>query len=336
MALHQRLQQIWYGDAPGAALLTPLAWVYGLVTGLRRWLYRSGLFRTEDPGVPVVVVGNVTVGGTGKTPLVIWLVEQLAARGLRPGVVSRGYKGRGLSGAYLVTTWDPAERVGDEPCLICQRTDVPVVLASRRIAAARRLAELGVDVIISDDGLQHYALARNMEIAVVDGLRGLGNGRLLPAGPLREPPARLHSVDCVVKNGGQAAAGEVSMRLEGAEIRNLADGSRRPLAQARGETWHAVAGIGNPERFFRMLVEEGISILRHPRADHAPLHPSDLQFDDEHPILMTEKDAVKCQPFATARHWCLPVDAALEPAAAARLLRLLDQRCGLSILKEKH
>jgi len=278
-----------------------------------------------------VVVGNITLGGTGKTPLVIWLVQQLAARGLRPGVVSRGYAGERHAGTHLVGADDAAGQVGDEPLLIGRRTGAPVVIGRHRVAGVAHLAELGVDIVISDDGLQHYALDRQMEIAVVDGERGLGNGRLLPAGPLREPAERLGTVDCVVRNGGAPEPGQLGMTLAGATMRNLVNDSRRPLADAGGETWHAVAGVGNPERFFRLLETQGIRLLRHPLPDHAALSAADLQFSDEYPILMTEKDAVKCQPFATERLWCLPVDVMFEPDAGERLIDLLTRRCGLSV-----
>jgi tetraacyldisaccharide 4'-kinase len=214
---------------------------------------------------------------------------------------------------------DPAT-VGDEPVLIARRTGVPVVVCPDRLAGARLLSEEGVDIVLCDDGLQHYALRRDVEIAVIDGRRGLGNGRLLPAGPLRETPRRLASVDMVVRNGGRAERGEVLMRLAGQTVVNLASGHRRSVGELAGERWHAVAGIADPERFFAALEAAGVAITRHPLPDHARLSPEHLAFSGSDPVLMTEKDAVKCRRFASDRYWYLPVDAMFDPADAERLL----------------
>jgi tetraacyldisaccharide 4'-kinase len=266
----------------------------------------------------VVVVGNLTVGGTGKTPLVIALTQWLCAEGLRPGVVSRGYGGSATE-PRRVTVADEASVVGDEPLLIARATGVPVAIGRRRAAAGRLLAG-EVDVILCDDGLQHYALRRDLEIAVLDGARQLGNGRLLPAGPLREGPARLGSVDHVVVNGRGGPSGSLHMELVLGEAVQLTDGERRPLAAFAGAPVHAVAGIGHPERFFAALSAAGLAVTGTAFADHAPYLGGEFEFGDGLPVLMTDKDAVKYQPYARAGQWRVEVRAELPPADRERLL----------------
>jgi len=319
------LERVWYGGGAGGWLLLPLSVLFIVATAARRLAYRSGLFTVRHPGVTVVVVGNISVGGTGKTPLVIWLARALAEQGVAVGVVSRGYGARRATQRPMrVSAELSADDVGDEPMLIAARTCVPVVVGRDRCAAAAMLASDGVELIIADDGMQHYALGRDVEIAVVDGRRRFGNGRLLPAGPLREPLARLDVVDRVVINGGQAKGpSELRMDLAGDTIFNLSDGRAMSLADAAGRRWHALAGIGDPERFFTMLEGSGLVLIRHPFPDHAPLAPADLDFGDELPVIMTEKDAVKCRPFAGARCWVLPVEARFAPGEAERLLGLI-------------
>ncbi|PWK92949.1 tetraacyldisaccharide 4'-kinase [Fulvimonas soli] len=320
MAIEDTLASAWYGDARPPWWTRPLAALYGGVAACRRRLYGSGLLRSECLPVPVLVVGNLTAGGTGKTPLTIALAEALRERGRRPGVVSRGYGGRRRGPLLLGDEPDPAE-VGDEPCLI-RAAGVPVAVGRDRPAAARLLAEAGCDVVIADDGLQHYRLARDVEICVVDGARRFGNGRLLPAGPLREPLARLRTVDFVVCNGA-AMEGAATMRLEGAEAVALAGGARRPLADFAGRAVHAVAAIGNPQRFFDALRARGIEVIGHAFPDHHAFAPADLAFGDDRPVLMTDKDAVKCRRFAQPHWWRVPVRAELPAgfieAVAARL-----------------
>jgi tetraacyldisaccharide 4'-kinase len=257
----------------------------------------------------------------------MWLTEWLAARGWRPGIVGRGYRGRSATWPRNVTRdSDPAE-VGDEPVLLARRTGVPLWVGPDRVAAARALVAAGdCDVIVSDDGLQHYALARNIEIAVLDGRRRLGNGRCLPSGPLREPPERLDSVDAVVVNGA-ARPGEYAMHLRLADAENLADAQRsRTLESFRGNAVHGVAGIGNPQRFFDQLRDRGIQVTAHPFPDHHPFTPEDLMIPGADPILMTEKDAVKCRRFATPRCWVIPARAEPEPALQRRLAELVDKQ----------
>jgi tetraacyldisaccharide 4'-kinase len=309
------LEARWWQQAPVPGWLAALSRLYG---GIAQWRRRRATAVAVTLPVPLVVVGNVAVGGTGKTPVVIALVEALAAAGFRPGVVSRGYGGRG-PGGLVPPAGDPG-RYGDEPVLIARRTGVPVWVDRDRVAAGRALlAEQDVDVIVADDGLQHYRLARTVEIAVVDGRRRFGNGRLLPAGPLREPTSRLAQVDLVLVNGLRSPH-ELGFDLRVGDPRALRDDQRRPLAAFTGSPVHAVAGIGDPSRFFASLRAAGLEPIEHPFPDHHRYRPSDLAFGDPRPVLMTEKDAVKCAAFAQANWYALPVSAALPAAAIARVL----------------
>jgi tetraacyldisaccharide 4'-kinase len=315
----------------------PLSWLFASVAALRRALYRRGALRSTRLPVPVVVVGNVTVGGTGKTPLVIALARALAERGRHPGIVSRGYGASGAVPREVATGDDPAE-AGDEPLLLAA-AGVPVVVARDRVAAARALLAThpSCDVILADDGLQHYALARDVEIVVVDGTRGFGNGRLLPAGPLREPRSRADAADAIVTLVSPDAPRErVTVAVPGRHttmthapigLRNLADPSRRadPSAWPRG-TVHAVAGIGNPQRFFDLLERMGIDAVPHAFADHHAFVPADLDFPGASAIVMTAKDAVKCARFADARLHALDIRAVIDPALVALILERIDGR----------
>jgi tetraacyldisaccharide 4'-kinase len=317
--MHDWLIATWYGHTRRGLWLAPLAWLFAALTGLRRLGYRLGLLRGYRARVPVIVVGNITVGGTGKTPLVAWLVQQLRARGLAVGVVSRGYGRRG-AGAQMVTADADAAEVGDEPLLLVRRLGVRLAVGRER-AAAVRLLEVDCDVIVADDGLQHYALARDFEIAVIDGRRGLGNGLLLPAGPLREPATRLARVDAVVVNGsGVAPAGALRMEVEATRLVGVANGVEAAATAFAGRRVHAVAALGHPQRFFELLRRLGITVIEHPFPDHQPLTAADLDFSDGLPVLMTEKDAVKCWRFAGPDAWYLEVAARFADADAARLL----------------
>lgn len=319
------LTRRWYTSTPAPWILRPLSLLFGLVAGLRR-RFQQGRAHAQRLGVPVIVVGNIAVGGTGKTPFVIWLVERLREWGWHPGVVSRGYGGRALQWPQVVTAESDPAQVGDEPVLIATRARCPVVVGPDRLAAGRALlAGGGVDVVISDDGLQHYRLWRDLEIVVVDASRGLGNGQLLPAGPLREPPARLGEVGLVVTNGNgwtPPAGRRLTMRLFALEARALRGGARRPIADFAGQTVHAVAGIGNPARFFSMLSQQGIRLVMHPFPDHHSFTAADLVFGDNLPVLMTEKDAVKCRAFAAAHDWVVPVEAGIGPDGVALVQEL--------------
>lgn len=320
------LDRYWYSRNPVALLLTPLSWLFCGLAGLRRWAYGAGLLPVSKVDVPVIVVGNVTVGGTGKTPFVIWLVERLRAAGWRPAVVSRGYGGRARHWPQPVHADSDPAQVGDEPVLLARRCCCPVTVGPDRVRAARDLVEQGAcDVIVSDDGLQHFALARDLEIAVVDGNRRFGNGHCLPAGPLREPVRRLEEVDFVVANG-PAARLEYAMRLAGDTAQALAGGDTRTLESMVGSSVHAVAGIGDPRRFFSHLRRFGLQLIEHPFPDHHHFQASDLDFGDGLPVLMTEKDAVKCSAFAKTNHWQVPVTAILDPNLEPRLLDMLAQR----------
>jgi len=325
-SLHDWTLGTWYGDTRRGAWLLPLSWVFAGAAALRRALYRGGWLKAYRSPRPVIVVGNVTVGGTGKTPLVVWLVEQLRQRGFRPGVVSRGY-GAGRAAPRRVQPGDAAADVGDEPALIARRTGVPVAVGADRPAAVR-LLEPDCDVILSDDGLQHYALARDAEVVVVDGRRGLGNGWRLPAGPLREAPSRLAEAAAVVVNGeGFDRPG--SLRMEVAPLRfvGVATAEVLPVQGLLGRRAHAVAAIGHPQRFFQTLRDLGIEAVPHPLPDHAVPQAAQLHFGDGLPVLMTEKDAVKCAEVAGPGHWYLEVGARFEPGDAARLIDVVEGAC---------
>lgn len=322
MALLTTLQLAWYGNGRVPWWTRPLAALYGAVIRLRTQLYRGGWLRRVTLPVPVVVIGNLTAGGTGKTPLTIALVAQLSVRGYRPGVVSRGYGGRQREPMLLTDVADPT-LVGDEPCLI-HASGVQVAVGRDRSAAARLLLDVGCNVVVADDGLQHYALARDVEVCVIDGARRFGNGRLLPAGPLREPLRRLARVDFRVCNGGTAEAGEYAMRLDGGIAVSLGDAGQQPLSIFKGQHVHGVAAIGNPRRFFDSLRAAGIEVIEHAFADHHAFVAADLDFAEKLPVLMTDKDAVKCQRFAQAEWWRVSVQAHLPEDFYAALVDRLN------------
>lgn len=321
----QRILDSWYAQAPVPWWLAALVPVYRGLRWLHLLPWRLGWRSAQPLPVPVIVVGNLTVGGSGKTPTVIALVEHLASRGWQPGVVSRGYGGTTRAATLLHAGHGPAE-VGDEPCLIHRRSGVPVAVAAQRGEAARLLLERGgVDVIIADDGLQNPSLARDIEICVIDGQRRFGNARLLPAGPLREPLARLSDVDLLVCNGGEPGPGEYPMQLEAAGARQLGEqGQSVSLAHFSGQRVHAVAGIGNPRRFFDMLRGYGLRPMEHAFADHHDFKQEDFGFAEPLPVLMTEKDAVKAIRLDLADAWYVPVSARLPGAFLAALDQQLD------------
>ncbi|HAZ4814982.1 tetraacyldisaccharide 4'-kinase [Enterobacter cloacae] len=319
------IARIWSGESPLWLLLLPLSWLYGLVSGIIRLLYRLGLKRAWRAPVPVVVVGNLTAGGNGKTPVVIWLVEQLQKRGIRPGVVSRGYGGKAAHYPLLLTPDTTTAEAGDEPVLIYQRTGAPVAVSPVRSDAVQALlAEHDVQIIITDDGLQHYALARDKEIVVIDGVRRFGNGWWLPAGPMRERASRLKFVDAVIVNGGVAQPGEIPMQLQPGMAINLLTGERQ--AVSRLPALVAMAGIGHPPRFFATLEQCGARLeKRVPLADHQALvaEQVDALTTSGQTLIMTEKDAVKCRAFAKENWWYLPVDAELSGEQPEHLLQEL-------------
>jgi tetraacyldisaccharide 4'-kinase len=320
----------WYRRGALAWLLWPVSLVFAALISFRRLLFRLRILSSSHPGIPVVVVGNLTAGGSGKTPLVLWIAELLKARGWSPAIVSRGYGGADGPPRAATVASEPDE-VGDEPVVLARRSGCPVWIGADRVKVieALRAQHPEVDVVVLDDGLQHYRLRRDLEIAVVDS-RGFGNGWLLPAGPLREPRRRLRSVDAVVSHqapdlGINASAFE--MRLEGEVAHRMSDArDRQPLAAWRGRTVHAVAGIGNPSRFFLHVGGLGPKVVPHPFADHHRFSAGELEFGDELPVLMTEKDAVKLRRDARPNWWVLPVTAKLAPAFGDWLLSELDGR----------
>jgi tetraacyldisaccharide 4'-kinase len=326
------LERHWQRITAVSLVLYPISLVFRAVVAIRRAAYRRRWLQHGSVSVPVVVIGNVTVGGTGKTPLVLWLAAWLRRHGMQPGIISRGYRASVTSPHPVTPDADPA-RVGDEPVLLAQRSRCPVWIGQDRVATARALlkAHLTVDVLISDDGLQHYRLGRNIEIAVVDGMRGLGNGFMLPAGPLREPASRLASVDAVVVNGISDAhathPGAFKMQLDGREFRNLLNPAWvvGPDYFHRKRVW-AVAGIGHPPRFFSHLHTLGLEFEALEFADHHAYVASDLALPHAEAIVMTEKDAVKCAAFASEIHWVLPVTAVPDPELGELVLHMLKTK----------
>lgn len=321
------IEQHWY--KPSYTLLTglllPLSWLFRIAVHCRRSLYRLNIKKHYQFPCPVIVVGNITVGGTGKTPFVIWLANVLRQAGMKPGIVSRGYGGkRHLTPVFVADS--SVTEVGDEAVLLSRRTQCPVVVAVDRVAAVNTLlAKTQCNIVISDDGLQHYRMGRMLEIAIVDGVRRFGNHCLLPAGPLREPVSRLKQVDFVVAQQ-QAVPGEYQMLLQGDQLVALSDSHvSMPLTALANTTVHAVAAIGDPQRFFARLERMGLQVIPHPFPDHYGFQPSDIEFHDTLPVIMTEKDAVKCEGFADHRHWYLPVQAKLvsefEPALLTKLAK---------------
>jgi len=325
------IERIWSGKSPLYLLLLPFSWLYGLITIVLRYSYEKGWKKSWRAPLPVVVVGNLTAGGNGKTPVVIWLVETLKQRGLRAGVVSRGYGGKAAQYPLILDAETTTAEAGDEPVLIFQRTGVPVAVSPVRSDAVKALmASHALDVIVTDDGLQHYALQRDIEVVVIDGIRRFGNGWWLPAGPMRERAARLRTVDAVITNGGTAMAGEISMTLEAGDAVNILTGERRDAATLQDVV--AMAGIGHPPRFFATLRDLGVST----KAEVAFADHQDYQLTQLKPLatsgqilLMTEKDAVKCRSFAEPNWWYLPVDAKISSENARKLLCKIDQMIAL-------
>ncbi|MDN3525474.1 tetraacyldisaccharide 4'-kinase [Halomonas sabkhae] len=327
--LAERWLQAAYGGEAWLALLRPLEWLYRRVVQQRAQAYRHGRRETWRAPAPVIVVGNITLGGTGKSPLVAWLARHLKEAGWTPGILSRGYGGQAAHYPLLLTPETRVTESGDEPRMLADQTGCPVVVDPQRPRGGRRLLEAGCDILLSDDGLQHLALGRDLEIVVVDGQRGLGNGRCLPAGPLREPVERLNSVDAVLVTGETRQPLPVAshgMPLRPVAWRSLADGQRRPLQPLpfTGPV-HALAGIGRPARFFATLEALGVDFSAHAFADHHRFTAGDLAFADQRPLVMTAKDAVKCRELATDA-WSLDVEAEPDKAFVAWLNARLARR----------
>lgn len=323
------LERVWYRDVPPPLWLRAFSGSFGLLVSARIGCYRAGWLRTRRLPCPVIVTGNIGVGGTGKTPLVLWLYRWLEGQGWRPGVISRGYGGQARHWPQRVTANSDPVQVGDEPVLLAGRGVERMAAGPDRVAAGLLLLrDTNCDIVVCDDGLQHYRLARDMEIAVIDGARGLGNGYLLPAGPLRERPERLNKVDLKVYNGVGKPDGH-AMRLSGSEVLPVdprRGGGPEPVTAFKAQPVHAVAGIGNPARFFEMLRSTGIECVEHPFPDHHAFTAGDLKFGEDAVVLMTEKDAVKCAAFDTGHLWYVPVDAHLD---ASFELALRESLAGL-------
>lgn len=304
-------------------LLLPLSWLFRCVVALRYFLYHIHFKKSYSGAKPVIVVGNITVGGTGKTPFVIWLVGQLQSKGWRPAIVSRGIGGIQQNQPVWVTKQSDPKVVGDEAVLMVSRTNCPLVIAIDRVAAVNEvLAKTDCNIVVSDDGLQHYRLRRDMEIVIVDHVRLFGNKQLLPAGPLREPVARLKRADIIVQNGSDdmLLVGNALVALHNVALRCKA-------SELQSQTVHAVAGIGNPSRFFATLRAMGLTVIEHVFPDHFQYQSSDIHFSDNLPVIMTEKDAVKCFAFANQQHWYLPVDAVINPELTNQILKKVEAQC---------
>ena len=341
MSLDARLQRLWYGPAWRSLPLWPLELIFRLLVTLKTALYRIGLLRVHAAPVPVIVVGNLTVGGTGKTPVAAWLAKQLSLRGNRVGVVLRGYGGTHTGAARVVNVDDDPAVVGDEAVLHARRGPHAVVIGTDRVAAAALAAKQGAEIVVCDDGLQHVRLARIYEIAVVDAARGFGNGHLLPAGPLREPAGRLEQVDAVViaQRGAVASTGckvqprtpfVAAAQFRTGEAVNLVTGARRDLATFAGSAVHAVAGIGHPEGFFASLRAAGLTLTEHALPDHGSLDAAALPFPAGTTVLMTEKDAVKCRGYAQPLWWWVDLEVSIDRTTAEQLLTLVLERAGLT------
>ncbi|MCG2633633.1 MAG: tetraacyldisaccharide 4'-kinase [Gammaproteobacteria bacterium] len=318
------LLRVWYRGGPGGLLLLPLSWLFGLVVATRRQAYQMGLIKSRKIPVPVIVVGNITVGGSGKSPLVIWLVNRLAEAGYRPGVVTRGYGGRSSYWPQQVRGDSDPVVVGDEPVMLARRVACPVAADPDRVRAANALIEhYGCDLIVADDGLQHYRMKRDIEIAVLDGDRRLGNGYMLPAGPLREPERRLQQVDWIVSKG-VPRRGEQKLTLQAVDFRRVDGAGQSELAFFARRKVHAVAAIGNPDQFFNKLRSLGLSPITHEYPDHHRYTAAELDFGDDLAVVMTEKDAVKVAPFAQSHWWYLYICPQLDDAFGAALLTQLE------------
>lgn len=335
------INEVWYGESFAFVVLLPFTAVFAVAAAIRRFLYRQNILRSHKIPVPVVVVGNIAVGGAGKTPITLWLVDVFKSKGKNPAIISRGYGGKQMSSTILVTADSDPGLVGDEPVLLARRSGCPVFVDPNRVNAALSAVHAGADIIISDDGLQHYRLQRDVEIAVVDGARGFGNGHLLPAGPLREPVSRLDSVDRILIQNGKVEfrsglPGEKTscFTLAGVKLRRVNEEKTIALSQLSGQSVHAVAGIANPLRFFEYLERHGINVIRHPMPDHARLSAASVTFDDDLAVVVTEKDAVKCNNIAHERLWYLPVDVAFDDGQDMRWIEALHAKLQASDLRE--
>lgn len=336
--LKRAVEALWYPQSAAsrvaalllAVILLPAVLAYAVIAWCRRSLYRLGWLRRQRLAVPVIVVGNITAGGTGKTPVVAWLAGLCRAMGRKPGIVSRGYGGAARDSPRLVRPTDAARDVGDEPLLLCRQTGVPVCVCADRVLAGQRLMAEGVDIVIADDGLQHHRLWRDLEVAVIDGARRFGNGLLLPAGPLREPVARLRSVDLVLVNGSKARENEHAFATRIPTLQSLDGTATRPLAAFRGQAVRTVAGIGNPARFHAQLAAAGILVQAVPVPDHGTVDLRALVRASDMPVVMTAKDAVKypadmIDGTGGCAVWVAQLEVDMPPAVQARVRELLGR-----------
>jgi tetraacyldisaccharide 4'-kinase len=320
-------QYIWYEDVFIATWLTVFTLLFIDVVKFRRFLYRKGIFKSSSLPCPVIIVGNISVGGTGKTPLVITLANYLKQEGFRPGIISRGYGGHHQEDDVIsVSAGSDPYQVGDETVLIAKQTNCPVAVAAKRVEAAQWLLKnTDCNIILSDDGLQHYALKRDIEIAVVDGERRFGNNNCLPGGPLREPLERLNEVDFIIVNGTPQEQREIAMTIKSDIAINLSTGEQKSLSEFKEQPCHALAGIGHPLRFFNLLAAHGLTTKNHSFPDHHIFTAKEINFSDQKPVLMTEKDAVKCTAIATDKHWYVPINAHLPDTFYSQLLTKLNK-----------
>ncbi len=327
--LHTLINETWYSQNLLSQLLKPVSWLFCGVVAVRRTLYSLRILHSTKLAVPVIVVGNISVGGTGKTPLVIWVAKFLKESGFTPGIVSRGYLGKAKSWPQQVRPDSDPVIVGDEAILISRQAACPMAVGPDRVAAGQALLKYSdCDIIVSDDGLQHYALQRTLEVIVVDGERRFGNGYCLPAGPLRENTSRLDKADFVVTNG-IASHGEFAMRYSGKVLVNLLDAdSKLMLSEFKNMSVHAVSAIGNPQRFFDYLRSQGLNVIEHIFPDHYMYLQHDIEFDDDLAVIMTEKDAVKCQRYPLKNYWYLPINVEMKKEFGLRLLDKIGDRDG--------
>ena len=324
--LIKKIEKSWYNKSGLTTILQPFSWLFCLLVQIRRLFYRLKIFSTTQLDVPVIIVGNLTVGGTGKTPMVIELANLLKKNGYRPGVISRGYGGKARTWPQQVRSDGDPTMVGDEAILIARRTNCPMAVGPNRVASAEALLKYtDCNVIISDDGMQHYSLGRDIEIAVIDGIRRYGNEKCLPAGPLREPIKRLDQVNFKITNG-IAGPDEFAMSYKAEKLCRADDPAvTLDISSLKNQTVHAIAGIGNPQRFFDNLKLSGLDIIEHAFPDHYPFKKEDLDFGEIQPIVITEKDAVKCQRFYLHNVWYQPIEAILDNQFTEQLLVMLER-----------
>jgi len=327
--IHTLINDTWYSKNTLSQFLRPFALLFCGIVAIRKTLYSLKLLKSTKLNVPVIVVGNITVGGTGKTPLVIWIANFLKESGFTPGIISRGYMGKAKSWPQQVRPDSDPVIVGDEAILISRQSACPMAVGPDRVAAAQALLKYSsCDIIISDDGLQHYALHRTIEVVVIDGVRRFGNGQCLPAGPLRESVNRIDKADFLVTNG-IASQGEFAMRYSGKKLFSLLDlNLTMMLADFKNKKVHAVSAIGNTQRFYDYLRSQGLDIIEHSFPDHYMYSMKDLDFDDDLDIIMTEKDAVKCQRYKIKNCWYLPIKVEMKKDFGLRLLNKIGDKDG--------